>query len=218
MAQCPNCGTALTAQLQAAQMVTCDACQSTVYVLDERLVTAGSAGVMHDAPTLVQLGDVVRIDGATYDVLGHARFSYGPGWWDEFWLRPVGGAAPQVHWMIADESDAAQGGWLIADEGDIALQYPITAPEDAAQLSGAIGDEIHWSRSRYTLTEADRGECIALRGSFPDQMAVGDSYSYVNLTSTSGKLLSRERHAGQDQWFAGAWIDPFSVQLDVGQV
>ncbi len=197
MAQCPNCGDELTANLLNALTVTCESCQSTVYLLDDRLIKAGSAGVMHDAPTLLELNDQVVIEGVCYTALGHARFSYGAGWWDEYWLVPEQG----------------DGRWLSADEGDIALQIPVDNKPDVSSSTGVIGDIIHYQSTRYTLTEIDAGECTALRGSFPEQMAVGDKFTYVNFTSIAGDLLSREVHAGSETWFEGRWIDPFELKV-----
>lgn len=60
----------------------------------------------------------------TFLPFGHARFSYGRGWWDEFWcIDPEG-----------------TGRWLSADEGDYALESPLNPdrwPRDFRLVLGA---------------------------------------------------------------------------------
>lgn len=197
MAQCPNCGDQLDTAIFDAMTIICASCSSTVYLHQDRLLNAGEAGVMHDAPSLVRLEDRVEVDGLDYRIVGHARFSYGPGWWDEFW-------------MVAANGD---GRWLICDEGDIAVQSKVPDTERPNATLNRVGDEVIFRRETYVLTEFDQGACVALRGVFPEQLAVGDGFSYANLTSPQGHILSRETQAAETIWFCGRWIDPFELTV-----
>ncbi|KUF12461.1 DUF4178 domain-containing protein [Pseudoponticoccus marisrubri] len=198
MPNCPNCGDAVPGRLDAALMAVCPSCDSTLYILDGRLNAAGTAGVMHDAPTLIGLGDRVQLDGRWLTVEGHARFSYGPGWWDEFWAT-----APK-----------GDGVWISVDEGDVVAQSDLPDPPADLPARPRLGDTVQYRGETYAATEIDSGECTALRGVFPERLAVGDRFDYVNLSGPETTLLSAETHAGQTDWFLGAWLDPFELQVE----
>lgn len=196
MANCPNCGDHVADALAAAPMAVCPSCQSTIYQLDGRLLSAGTAGEMHDAPLLFGLGDRIKVDKHWVTAVGHARFSYGPGWWDEFWA----------------ENDSGEGIWISIDEGDVVAQAALDhAP--TARPPRRVGAIISF-RDGFRVTEIDSGECIALRGRFPERLAVGDSYAYLNAMAENGALLSAETHAGETQWFLGKWLDAFELEVE----
>jgi hypothetical protein len=89
---CPNCGYPVPDQMKTVVMLTCPSCDTTLYLQSDRLLSAGSAGEMHDSPALFGVGNQVKLGRTTWDVLGHARFSYGRGWWDEYWCESAKGA------------------------------------------------------------------------------------------------------------------------------
>ncbi|MBB94129.1 MAG: hypothetical protein CML68_05970 [Rhodobacteraceae bacterium] len=195
MANCPNCGDRIADALARAPMAVCPSCQTTVYALDGRLLSAGSAGEMHDAPLLFGLGDRIRLAGTWHEAVGHARFSYGPGWWDEFWA----------------EDDRGDGYWVSIDEGDVVAQVPLANPPHV-QVPRRVGAVVSF-RDGFYVTEIDSARCIALRGRFPERLGVGDSYDFVNCMSHDGSLLSGETHAGETTWFLGQWLDPFELEV-----
>ncbi|MFV0359156.1 DUF4178 domain-containing protein [Tropicimonas sp.] len=197
MANCPNCGDRLPQRFDAALMAVCDSCHSTVYRVDGRLLTAGLAGEMHEAPMLADLNSRLRIGTEWLDVAGHARFSYGPGWWDELWaVRPDG-----------------TGRWVSIDEGDVVVQDRLETPAGPMPQRPALGLRLSWRGQPFTATEIDTGRCVALRGVFPERLAIDDRFGYVNLSSAGGALLSAETHAGTTDWFAGHWLDPFTLEV-----
>ncbi|MEP1613550.1 MAG: DUF4178 domain-containing protein [Roseobacter sp.] len=195
MAQCPNCGDLLPDLLDVQMMAVCKSCQTTVYRLEDRLIQAGSAGEMHDAPLLVGLGDEVWTFGRWYRAVGHARFSYGSGWWDELWLQDEG----------------QNGCWLSLDEGDVIIQTQIPAPE--GPIPSKIGEGVSVENHGYTLTESETAKCIAFRGVLPETMAIGDTFTYANFSAHNGHTLSRESQAGSSTWYLGSWIDPFDLKV-----
>ncbi len=195
---CPNCGAAIAALLNSTRMVTCLQCDTTLFLRDDRLEKAGTQGEMHDGPMLLHLGDRITQYGMVYTIVGHARFSYGRGWWDEFWATA--------------EDDV--GVWISVDEGDVVFQKATTddLPENI-QSNIKLGDEITFQDMQFAVTEINQAECIALRGEFPELLTVGQTYKFLNLTGPGGRLLSAEMSDGETDWYLGAWLDPF--ELDV---
>ena len=196
---CPNCGDAVPEQISHVTMLTCPSCGTTLYLDGQRLEAAGRSGEMHDGPKLFDIGDRVRMGQASVEVMGHARYSYGRGWWDEFWGL--------------DED--RRGVWVSVDEGDVVLQYPLK--EDAWPLiarSAGVGMAWQHRGETWRVIEADKAECIALRGSFGERLAVGETYRFLNLQSESGALMSGEFWQGGKSWYLGFWYDPFDIAVE----
>ncbi|KNG93325.1 DUF4178 domain-containing protein [Pseudaestuariivita atlantica] len=198
---CPNCGAAQDPAFRAARMMTCTSCGTTLFLDPSGARDAGSAGVMHDAPSLLTLGTDVRLAGAVWHVVGHARYSYGRGHWDEYWCT--------------SGDDAA---WISVDEGDVVVQRALP-PDDAPRLSGPppTGQTIEvasgfWGADTYRVTEREEARCEAIRGSFPEPLEVGETHTFVNANGEHGGLLSGEFWDGGQAWFLGEWVDPFDVR------
>lgn len=196
---CPNCGNQLDVAFATAKMTTCDACDTALLLESGHVEQAGRKGDWHDAPALFKLGDDVLLQGSYYHITGHARFDYGTGWWDEYWG------------MVGQD----EGVWISVDEGDIILQRALSF-DDAPRIARPpeLGRQFKVGRDSYVVTEADRATCIALRGSFPEALHVGETYDFVNCTGGMGQLLSGEFSSDGNQWFRGFWIDPFDVQAE----
>lgn len=197
---CPNCGDRLPEQIRAIAMMTCPSCATTLFVDGPRLHNAGHAGDMHDSPALFAIGDTVHLGKATLEITGQARFSYGRGWWDEYW---------------AFDEDR-RGAWVSVDEGDVVLQYPIKRelwPRVAP--TARIGTPFRYLDGDWRVTETDKAECIAIRGAFGEALEVGEVHSFLSATGPRGDLLSGEFWEGGQSWFIGYWYDPFEIDVKV---
>lgn len=195
---CPNCGNQVEQSLSIVKMITCDACGTSLFLADDKALTAGQGGEMHDAPLLFGIGDKVSMGAYTVDLMGHARYSYGRGFWDEFW--GVDGQGDPV--------------WVSVDEGDIVVQVPLPS-KGAPRVSGAarLGQKVTYQRGVYRIQEMESAECVAIRGSFGEPMEVGDTHTFVNAGNKAGDLLSGEFWDGGENWYLGAWFDPFDVKV-----
>lgn len=154
---------------------------------------------MHESPMLFTLGDQVIIDGGRFETLGHARFDYGPGWWDEFYARDGNG------------KDA----WISVDEGEVILQRPVdNVGQGAPKTAPRLGQMFRINGVDYRVTERDDATCVAVRGDFPDTLTVGETYKFINARNDYADILSGEFSADDTKWYIGQWIDPFDVKVD----
>ncbi len=203
--RCPNCGAPLPLRFAAVKMLDCDSCGSACVYEDGALRAAGERGVMLEAPSLIRLQEPVRVAGVTYMPTGQLRFDYGAGWWDEFWcLDPSGG----------------EGTWISADEGDYAVERvlePHEWPAIAADAELTLGLAVRLGHTDFTLAETDQATCIALRGSVPEVIELGETHTYANFTTLHGDLLSLEHWPGGQAWHRGRWVDPFAIHSDARQ-
>ena len=192
---CPNCGDQLPELLAITKMVDCDSCGTTVVLDGPMLRQAGTRGDMLDIPALVHLGQDFHANRQTYTPVGHLRFSYGPGWWDEFWcLTPDG-----------------SGVWLSVDEGDYALERPL----QRSRWPVVMGKTTTFDGTSYEMSETDTATCIAFRGQLPEVAQLGEPHRYTNFVSAEGDALSRETWTENgteaEAWFAGEWLDPWDI-------
>ena len=199
---CPKCGSDVGQQLASTRMTNCPSCGTSLFLRDDRFELAGDQGVMHDAPSLISLGDRLSISGRSVQIIGQARFSYGRGWWDEFWA--IDGTSYAV--------------WISVDEGDVVVQTPLL-PQDAPLLPTrpALGVVINWKSNRFVVSELETARCEALRGTLPEIMTVGETFDFANCSDDRGRLLSGEFWPGGQSWSLGEWVDPFDVRQAVRQ-
>lgn len=190
---CPNCGTLLPPLLQFAKMVDCTSCGTTILMQDAGLLAAGTHGVMVEAPSLLKLGEEVQIGSARFIPVGHIRFDYGAGWWDEFYCLDLSGLSPV---------------WISADEGDYAFER-LLPRSDWPVITGR---RVQFSGTDYMLAEQDEATCIAFRGQLPEVIALGEMHHYRNFTGPDGLALSQEVWDGGEAWFAGDWLDPWAIK------
>jgi len=164
---------------------------------DNAFLSPGECGEMHGGPTFLQLGVETRIGNDDVLPLGVIRYSYGRGWWDEFWCR-------------FREDD---GVWVSIDEGDIVIERPL--PEDEWPEVGdlSVGAEVTHKNRTYTVQEEEEAECLAFRGELPEAPVLGERHRFQNLVGEGGKALSREVWDGGMAWHVGFWVDPFEVRV-----
>lgn len=177
-------------------MIVCDSCGTTSVLEDEAFRLAGSGGVVQEAPSLVHLGQEVSVAGTRFMPVGYAQFSYGRGWWDEFWCL----------------DDNGDGSWLSADEGDYALEVPLSAKQAPKGFRPKLGAAVEILGESYVVTEAETATCTAVRGEFPEVLEVGEAHLYFDLSARSGAMATFERWDGGEAWTIGRWIDPWDVK------
>lgn len=199
---CPNCGAGLPATVTRAKMVACEYCDSTVLLDDEVVRGAGEKGVMAEEPSLFMLGKEIYYRRESFLPVGKARFSYragsGAGWWDEFWAI----------------NSAGEGVWISVDEGEIAVETPYDIPIPLSPRQLKKGANVILNTETFTVTEADKATCLALRGEFPEPLYVGQSYEYWHLSGPNGRLVTLEYSDGDFAASEGIWVDPWLIRSE----
>ncbi len=198
-ASCPNCGYGFEGLRKSTRMFDCPSCETTLFRQADALAPLGNHGEMHDTPMLIGIGDTVEASGSRWTVLGHVRYDYGRGTWDEMW---------------AETSDGA-GAWFSIDEGDVVIQRPLGRNVVRAGLADVLrlGANVRVDDEIYTVTEMDSARAAAFRGQLPEQIVLGEEHRFVNATGDDGTLLSGEVWEGGEAWFVGDWLDPFTLAV-----
>lgn len=196
---CPNCGARINELAKIARMAACESCDTTLLIEDEVARAAGEKGVMHETASLFDIGDTVKAGESSVILKGKARFSYGRGFWDEFWGLDENGKSV----------------WISLDEGDVAVQRELAdASLSKAVQKAGIGDAIALDRREFVIAEIETAECVALRGAFDHELRVGESYKFINALGRNGTLLSYEYWIGGAQLYLGQWFSPFDIEVE----
>lgn len=197
---CPSCGAGLPRAFRHARLAACAYCDSTVLLDDAGLRLAGSAGVMAETPSLLALGRPFAHRALKLLPVGHARFSYEHGSWDEWW---------------ALDAEQGTGVWVSVDEGDIAVEEPLAVAADGLPAFAAleIGAAVELAGERLIVTERGEAACEAVRGELPEVLRPGDRFRYAHLSGPRGRLVTVE--VGRDderRCTQGRWLDPFEIR------
>ncbi|PWK57987.1 DUF4178 domain-containing protein [Roseicyclus mahoneyensis] len=197
---CPNCGYGFDGLRRSTRMFDCPSCDTTLFREGDALAPIGNHGEMHETPMLIGIGDTVEAIGSRWTVLGHVRYDYGRGFWDEMWAETPDGA----------------GAWLSIDEGDVVIQRSLAPAAVRAGLAGELrlGVQVRIEGEVYTVTEMDEATATAFRGELPERIELGERHRFVNASGGDGTLLSGEVWDGGETWFVGEWLDPFEIKVE----
>ncbi len=195
---CPQCGSALPLSFRFAKLVVCPHCGSTIFLEDDAARLAGEQSALAELPSLVRLKIPFRYRNASYLPVGHIRYRYALGYWDEWWLL----------------DDDGQGVWLSVDEGDYAFEHPLRldTPPDFRRLK--IDDELELDGRDWRVTELDKARCEGFEGELPEIIRVGETFAYAHLSGDDGELMTLEYPGNEVRAYAGKWLDPFDVRIE----
>jgi len=193
---CPQCGYALPLYMKHTKLVQCDACKSTIFLDNDAAKLAGESSVLAPEVSIIELNKPFFHDHKTYLPLGMIRYSYGRGFWEEWWVK--------------DKQNNAF--WLSVDEGDLVLQEKVENTYD-----NDIFNTLHIGQTlseNWVVTELGTATCEGFSGSLPKTVVKGSTYKYAHLSGEKAALRTLETGEDGIETYEGKWISPF----DIGKV
>jgi len=190
---CPQCGDTLALYFKYSKLIKCQSCGSSIFLEDESVKLIGKSSVLTTEPSLIQLHKPFKYKKKTYLPLGKIRYSYGRGFWEE--------------WFLKDEKNKEF--WLSIDEGDFVLEEKVKL---SLPFKSSHDFKVGSSYGKYVVTEKGEGRCVGFEGELPENLAIGELHHYVHLSQGAGKLTTIEFSNNQTQTFNGEWIDPFEIE------
>jgi hypothetical protein len=196
---CPSCGAPLPRRLRHAKIAVCESCRSIVYLEGAEATFLGSQSALVDYPSLLELDCTYRYDKLLFEPVGMLRYSYGRGFWEEWWC--VG--------------DDGGGHWISVDEGDFAMEEPLGTRTGLPSF-----DDIRRQGSAellgeaWTLTEVGEASLAGIAGQLPEVIDPRRQFFYLHLSQPGAKLLTLEYDdpQGAPELHLGQWIDPFRIE------
>ncbi len=190
---CPQCGYSLPIYFRWTKLVQCPSCKSSIFLEDEGVKLVGEASTLSPEPSLLELRVPISIENKTYTPLGKIRYSYGRGFWEE--------------WFLVDSKNREF--WLSVDEGDFVLESKakIVLPfKSIDRLS--VGKKY----GKFVVTEMGEGRCVGFEGELPESISIGDIHRYAHMSEGGTSLMTVESSSDGMRVFRGNWIDPFIIK------
>ncbi len=193
---CPQCGAKLPIYIEQTKLLQCQYCGSTIFLEDKEARLAGYSSTLTPEPSLIKLAQVFRYKHKFYFPLGKIRYSYGRGFWEEWWLKDN---KDQTYWLSIDEGDFA------LEQEDQEVPYTLKMLKDIE-----IGQELD---NAWIVTEIGKGVCKGFEGSLPWDIKIDEEYRYIQLSDENANLRTIEIEKENIQSFTGRWIDPFDIEV-----
>lgn len=191
---CPQCGDALALKFRHSKLTVCASCNSTIFLEDDAVRLAGEQSVIAEFPSLIQLQQTFTYQSHDYLPVGHVRYEYENGFWDEWWVV----------------DNQGEGTWVSVDEGDFAFEKPAKVPANVTFDKLPLDKEING----WIVTERGHAKCIGFAGELPEIIHTGDTFNYVHLSKTNGGLLTLEFSEKGIVAYKGKWVDPFEIMVN----
>jgi hypothetical protein len=175
-------------------MFVCEYCASPVYWDAEQVRSSGRKAALSEGFTRLYRGALGTLRGRRFRTEGRVRYSFGRGFWDEWYLR-------------FDDGTAA---WLTEDNHELCLeaQVPGAPPAGAYARLTIAGQE-------FVVEERGEAECIGAEGELPFVVEMGETYRYVDGSSPDGRhSLGIEYDAEPPTLFVGDWLRQDELALD----
>ena len=175
------------------KLVECRSCNSSIFLNDRGAELIGEASTLSPEPSLIKLHEAIIIDHKSYLPLGKIRYSYGRGFWEEWFLK---GERNQEFWLSIDEGDFVL-------EKPTEMSLPFKSPR-VVRVGRRYGD--------YLATEVGEGVCVGFEGELPSTITIGETHNYIHLSKGGGSLITVEFGDGVNKIFKGKWIDPLTIK------
>lgn len=191
---CPQCGASLPLYFAHAKLAQCEFCHSTLFLDDASARVAGESSVLAPEPSLIKLNQAFSYNKKHYLPIGMIRYSYGRGFWEEWWIKDSSG----------------EEYWLSVDEGDVVLERLIANEEDVSIFKDAIiGQKIG---SKWIISEIGIGVCEGFIGLLPKTITIGQEHTYLHLSGYHAQLKTLELHTSRMQSYIGKWLNTFDIR------
>jgi len=195
--QCPQCGYPLELYFKYSKLIACRSCKSSIFLEDDGSINVGQSSTLTQEPSFLHLNEAIEIEGKIYIPLGFVRYSYGRGFWEEWFLKSIEGYEF----------------WLSVDEGDMVLETRANLEKKFTSFSKIDDLSRHKRYDGYVVSEIGIGECVGFEGELPRRIDIAKRHKYAHLSKGgTTNVTIEEDEEGNKSYFIGNWIDIFSIK------
>ncbi len=175
--QCPSCGATHDVLNPGVVTVVCEYCGNAVYWDTEKIEDAGRQSILPEGFTRLYRGAAGRLAKRRFTVMGRVRYSFGKGFWDE--------------WFLSFDDDTI--GWLTEDNHELALQNRTALKQAPALASLKPGRKFKAQGIDFVVQEVGQAECIRGRRRFAHRGADGRALPLCGCRQPGRSLHLRDR-------------------------
>lgn len=197
-ATCPQCGAPIAFRSRDLVMRVCDYCRSAVLRDGETLRVAGTAAVVPEDVSPLQLGTRGRADGQPFELVGRVRWRWTDGGWNE-WAILFGEGR---HGWLGE----AMGRFMLLGELGHSGQRTAMVRTVASGDTPRVGDRCTIDGVEYIATDVREATCVAAEGELPTPVATGTVVLSVDLMAADGRCASIQRDAAGTHVYAGRYV------------
>lgn len=196
---CPSCGAGHDLYNPGIVTIVCEYCGNAVYWDAEKVTRAGSQSILPEGFSRLYRGATGKLKNRRFFVMGRVRYSFGYGFWDEWFLEFGDGTI----------------GWLTEDNHEFALEKRSTAkhlpPLD--QLSPGVPFTVQGIP--FVIEEMGQAECLGMEGDLPIAVQSGEKYTFADASSPDGNYsLGLEFDADPPVVYLGQWLKYEDIRMD----
>ena len=197
---CPSCGAGHMIHNPGLITVVCEYCGNAVYWDEEKIQDAGKQSVLPEGFSRLYRGASGSLFGKRFNVLGRVRYSFGKGFWDEWFL----------------EFENGETGWLSEDNHEFSYEKTFPAPAGIPPFAKiSPGTKLTLNKKPYVIEEIGEAECLGVEGDLPLKLQTGEKYPFADGSTPDGKYtLGIEYDSEPPTLFVGRWIKSASLKLD----
>ena len=197
---CPSCGAHHGLFNPGVVTIACEYCGNAIYWDEEKVALAGEQSILPEGFSRLYRGGTGKIAGkGGFVVLGRIRYSFGKGFWDEWFL----------------EFDDGSTGWLTEDNHEFALETKASAGKLPPISALRPGLRITVRKIPFVVEEVGEAECLGMEGELPIVVQSGETYAFADLSSPDGRYtLGIEYDETPPSIFFGRWLKYGHLRMD----
>lgn len=196
---CPSCGATRALHNPGIVLFVCEYCGNSVYWDEDRLKDLGKQSILAEGFSRLYRGATGSLYDKRFVVLGRVRYSFGRGFWNEWFL----------------EFQDGKTAWLSEDNHEFALETEASWPETPLFQSFKPGKYIWIGDTQFVVEKVGRAKCIGIEGNLPKVIQTGEGYDYVDGSSPDGKeTFGIEYDQDPPTVFVGRWVSHAALNLD----
>ena len=195
--QCPSCGAESKIWNPASISATCNYCDTVMLLVDQTWENSGQQSRLSQGFSKLYRGAVCQIDNRTFQVLGRVRYSFGRGFWDEWYVQ----------------EDTGDRHWITEDDHEFALQQRIDTPSELQQRNQlSVGSQVTVLDIPCQILEVGEAICVGVEGELPRTILPNERYAYADGSSLDGQYtLGIEYDDDIPTVFWGRWLSPKDI-------
>ncbi|MBI5525096.1 MAG: DUF4178 domain-containing protein [Deltaproteobacteria bacterium] len=197
--KCPSCGAPHTLSNPGIVMYSCEFCKSLVYWDKEKIINAGTVAALPEGFSRLYRGATGTLFNKRFSVLGRARYAFGRGFWDEWFVELHDG---KTAWLSEDDHEFCLEGRI---DGQLQIDPALLKPGSTLAVRG----------EQFTVEEVGQTRCLGIEGDLPKVVSPDESYRFADASSVDGKYsLGIELDAEKPTVYFGHWLKYASIQMD----
>ena len=199
---CSACGAPISINNPATVSVACSYCDCVMMRTDGGVKEKGKQSRLPEGYSRLYRGAMGTIGEHNFQVLGRVRYSFGLGFWDEWYV------------ML----DSGEGHWITEDDYSFSFQVLYRGVVDVLPYSKySVGDNLTLGDRDYQVKEIGMAECLGIEGEVPKGILPHEKYPYLDAVSYDGTHvlgLEFDNEQYRPTAFVGRWLKTSDIRLE----